>query len=223
MAQVGYMVARAIVAASLEREPTDSDVDGFLRSTIEGSSDFYGRFARLWPEGIKTASRQRRKLMATALMAFPSVVPDPLRRERIDRVIERLLDDDVALLHRLVDQDRNAPPPRPDSQNCRLYFLYRAAERNGSGWAVPGAALDRPDDHEDVDIARHLLCDETCLANLVGTGCIRLSELGRRFSTDATADGRWFEVLGLHVADLGRAVVDALRDPRTAAGIQADH
>jgi hypothetical protein len=104
-----YAAARALVALSLGREPSDPEVDAFFAEIADHPNASF-RFHRLLGEARKSASRRRRRFLASVFYGLEfSAMPDD-ERDRVDLVAERMVPADVSLLMRINELEQTATP-----------------------------------------------------------------------------------------------------------------
>lgn len=193
-----YSVVRALIAAHCIVDPSDEDVTAFLENARTDPT-FPSRATRLFQEGMKSPSPERRQMLALALFGVPAVTPE---RDRIDAAIERLFTDDIALLGRLATLE--------DKHNGYVALL----EHDGAEprlWALSMSEHEKdtvvPDDHDE-----RVECDRHALYSLDCVGCVRLSD---PIGLASTAMDQSVSSVGL--TPLGRGVIEALRNTRVAA------
>jgi hypothetical protein len=186
MLRISFTVVLSLVGTKLGTKPDASAVAAFLQRAVDDAT-FPARAARLFQEGIKTPSPDRRRMLATALFGIPRETPE---RDRIDAAIERLFPTDVALLADLI---KFSLPYLllAESPDGKL-FIIREEERRNMLWeqTLPVSQLD---------------CDAHALHNLAVTGCIKLDAKVKGLGPE-----RRYSLTAIYLLPLGHAIVSAL-------------
>lgn len=102
--QVARCVAVALLSLALGRQPLDNEVQRLLGELIDDPAA-PARARRLLGEMLMSPSRQRRARLAAVFVAGPRVCQTPDERDRLDGLVERLLDDDVTALAEFARND----------------------------------------------------------------------------------------------------------------------
>jgi hypothetical protein len=189
MLRVSFAVVQSLVAAKLGATPDAASVAEFLQEAVEDPA-FPARAARLFQEGAKTPSAERREMLARALFGIPASTPE---RDRVDAAIERLFTDDVALLNELVLLSRR-------SEGRSMYL--KALLCDGILYAFP-----RTDGSESED---RVLCLEWPLYALEAVGCV---SIGSSSANRTLGKEKNHRSANLTIMPLGRSVIGALEQP----------
>lgn len=185
---------RSFAAVQAIAEPDATSVAEFFQRAGEAPA-FPARAARLFQEGVKTPTEERRQLLAAALFGVPAETPE---RERIDAALERLFPADIYLLLRLV---RFSLPylllvEAPDGD----LFIVREESRGKMLWKQ---ALPEP----------QLRCNSRSLHNLQANGCIQRDNATKGLGPE----GRYL-LASLFILPLGRPVINDLERAGMLAG-----
>jgi hypothetical protein len=210
--QVGQTVAIALIAAAKGSEPLDDDVHQFVRTSLDDGT-FLPRCHRLFTECLRSPSARRRKRLASVLVGGPHVTRGADDRDRLDMLVERLLDDDVDALrhvhelqaagvHRLVLND-------VDLSIC----LIRDGDsfRLARGMEVFPDAL--PKRRADINPAWPLL-PALAIASLDSAGCVIVREERFFNAVDLTHTPS-----AVTVTDTGRFLYTSLKRVSQASGL----
>jgi hypothetical protein len=208
MLKDGYAAVKALVAHALDREPSDPEVDAVMMDAAEHPNAPF-RFHRLLGEARKSASRRRRRFLASVAFGLEfSALPDDLR-DRVDLVVERLVPEDVDLLMTIDEKNRKARP---------------AVEKDGIPFNVGGSRvaaviqgisvrLGTTDDHEIdqgfIDAfyeGDRYLVSQAAFGALVAVGCIDVGQ-------SQSSQGHW-EIHRLLITELGSLVIRAIEEVR---------
>jgi len=192
MLRVSFAVIQSVVAAKLGATPDAASVAEFLQAAVENPA-FPARAARLFQEGAKTPSAERREMLARALFGIPATTPE---RDRIDAAIERLFPDDVALLKEFVLLSR-----RWEGRSMYLKALLC----DGILYAFP-----RTDSADGSESADRVLCPEWPLYALEAVGCV---SFGMWSANRTLGKEKNYRAADIRIMPLGRAVIGALEQP----------
>jgi len=140
---VGTCVAVALLSLALKRQPLDDEVQDFLGRLV-GDPSAPARVRRLLGEMLMSPSRKRRARLAAVFVAGPSISSTSCDRDRLDALVERMLDDDVEALRQFVACDSTdgvlmEEPHRQASVSGRRHFCSVPFARDAakSGQAMP--------------------------------------------------------------------------------------
>jgi hypothetical protein len=102
--QVVGAVAMALLSHAMGRTPLDEEFQKFISELFDDPAA-WARAHRLIGEVLKSPSRERRARLAAVFAAGPSICLEPGDRDRLDALVERMFDDDVAALRQLAEVD----------------------------------------------------------------------------------------------------------------------
>lgn len=164
--QVAHAVCKAIVALALGKTPTDEDVEAFMAGAANDPA-FPARAYRLLGEARKTATYQRRVLLAAILYGCASLAEDD--RDRVDMLVERLTVPDVRLLKAIHDFECAIPHNILAWRNGIYAVRIDAELRVVPGHMVPGDGFD-----QEIRSLPNLPRDRVALVQLQALGLIEL-------------------------------------------------
>ena len=128
-----YATVKALVAHAIDREPSDPEVDAVLADVTEHPNAPF-RMHRLLGEARKTASRRRRRFLASVFFGLPfSKMPDD-ERDRVDMAVERMTVPDVEFLDMI---EARRPPPNFQEREGMSYMFGG----DGLGAVIVGTSL----------------------------------------------------------------------------------
>jgi hypothetical protein len=224
---IAYMVARALLAHQIGKDPLDSEMDQFLASAVDDPG-FYPRFTRLIGEATKSSSTERRRLLAVAFFSIPKLQHDDDDKQRMDAAFERMFPGDAAALGDLwrVHQEIE------EAGNGYLCLCSSGKNDRTAGKIIPSQLIhDDGVQGFDIDISAYPKLPDYALANLEGIGCIRAhtpTRVKRALYTGALiakdASETTMTILNtarIDITRLGRQMAEFLDDPTVRAGLGA--
>jgi hypothetical protein len=203
--EFGTALVVALLARELGRHPYDDEVQEHLRRLTEGGA-FAARMHRFIPELFKTTSAEKRKRLAAALIGGPAVVKSADEQDRLDILVEGLLDEEVHLLGRMVHLRSG-----PEGITRNNVDLTVALVDHGDASFLLAAGFK---------FARHPISldpremdgpvSPMALINLEMSGCIRL----HRRAAEATVQGdeeNVYQAHGVEITPVGLFLIDKLK------------
>ena len=169
------------------------------------------RFHRLLGEARKSASRRRRRFLASVAFGLEfSTIPDD-ERDRVDMVVERLVPEDVLLLLQIDQRNRNSRPA--DQVDGPHIFQGTQVAALVHGINVRVACTDDQNDTEHdygfgdpVFTDDRFVVDQAAFASLVSLGCLDIGE--------SKASQMPWEIHRLMITQVGRLVIGAIEQVR---------
>jgi hypothetical protein len=213
MLKDSYAAVKAMIAFAMDRDPSDEEVDAVFTEAVDHPNAPF-RFHRLLGEARKSASRRRRRFLASVFFGLEfSTMPDD-ERDRVDLVVERMVPADVELLMRVDEMNRiSTAPAQVDGphifQGTRVTALL-------NGIDVRIATTDDYDDSDSdsnygfeprVFVDDRFQVDQAAFGSLVSLGCLDIGE--------SKASQMPWEHHRLMITELGRLVVRAIEEVRS--------
>jgi hypothetical protein len=208
MLKDSYAAVKALVAQALDRDPSHAEVDAVFAEVADHPNAPF-RFHRLFGEARKSASRRRRRFLASVLFGLEfSKIPDD-DRDRVDMAAERMTVADVEFLARVSAMRRRSETHRYGDGKS---FIFGP---DGIGALIDGTTLRivTPDDWQgdgfasDVFEDARFIGDRAALASLVSLGCLDL----RDAVLNAAETGKVYD---LRILPLGDLLLRALEEIR---------
>jgi hypothetical protein len=202
-----YATAKALVAYAIDREPSDPEVDALMAEVTEHPNAPF-RMHRILGEARKSASRRRRRFLASVFFGLPfSTLPDD-ERDRVDMAVERMTVPDVQFLD-MIAAKRNSL----GEQSGRRYIfgpdgilamIDGITLRIGTPteWVSGGFADEFYKDPQFIG-------DRAALSSLVSVGCLDVGQ-SRITSLNGNAQGHQLRIL-----PLGDMVLRAIEEVRS--------
>jgi len=200
-----HAALRALVAHALDREPSDAEVDAVFAAVAEHPNAPF-RFHRLLGEARKSASRRRRRFLASVFFGLPfSKLPDD-DRDRVDMAVERMTVADVEFLA-MVQAKRRTPEEHKVDGKSYIFgddgigAVIRGSElriATPNEWTLDGFV---PGFFEDP----RFIGDRAALASLVSVGCLDLGEAVTHLGNKEKANP-------LRILPLGHMVIRAIEE-----------
>ena len=211
MLKDSYAAVKALVAHALDRDPSDPEVDAVMADAAEHPNAPF-RFHRLLGEARKSASRRRRRFLASIFFGLQfREMPDD-ERDRVDMVVERMVPGDVDLLMRIDQLNRTARPF--EKENGRYHFHRTRVTALIDGINVLIATTDdyrspTAEDRssgfrEEVFSESVFRPDQSAFGSLVALGCIEAAQ-------SQTVQGEW-KLHALIITQLGSLVIQSIED-----------
>lgn len=201
--KVAGSVAVAWLSLALGRQPLDEEVQKLLGELLEDPAA-PARARRLLGEMLMSPSRGRRARLAAVFVAGPKICQTPDDRDRLDALVERLLDDDVVTLRQLMGCESGA--------GFLLEEPHRKAIISGRRRVLPGGVDDRVGDDLPAPSA-------VSLDNLQALGLIGPS--GTLSEDIQLPSGEMADFLPYFITHLGWFAIAKLEHQAIQAGIAA--
>ena len=174
--QTSLAVVTVLLAAAMERQPLDDEVQEALRKITDYLS-FPSRLHRLFSELLRSPSTMRRRRLAAVLVAGPTITGSDADRDRLDLLTEQLLEEDIVSDQRIVEYLRTHSDSGTNASSGENLAEFSALTReNRFGIAAPSAGSSIELDVDPLSLDR--LTAAHCVAR-VGLSGMAVTTLGK--------------------------------------------